>query len=104
MLYSIMLISRKHLTIPHRRLLCKLKSYNSNNQLIAWIHNFVCEKKYMCICVNGEFPSWFEVLSGIPQGSIVGPLLFLVYILMISRICTPYKMPAPNDQNISLYR
>jgi len=74
-------------TVPHLRLLCTLKLYNINDQLIAWIDNFLCDRKQH-ICVNGEFPTWSEVLSGIPQGSILGQLLFLIYIKYLPDICT----------------
>ena len=66
-------------TVPHHRLLCKLKSYNLNDKLLSWIHNFLCDRK-QSVCVSGNFSTWHEVLSGIPHGSILGPLLFLIYM------------------------
>ena len=47
-------------TVPHRRLLSKIKSYNINHRLILWIQDFLCNRK-QTIGVNGEFSSWFEV-------------------------------------------
>jgi len=53
------------------------KSYNINDKLIAWIRDFLCRPNLSIgLCVNGEFSTGSEVLSGIPQGSILGPLLF----------------------------
>ena len=63
---------------PHHRLLFKLKTYNINTDLIASITDFLCNRK-QCVVLNGEQLSWFKVLSGIPQGTILGPLLFLIY-------------------------
>ena len=65
--------------VPHQRLISKLEAYNLNSTLLLWIQDFLCNRKQRVI-VNGTYSQWYRVESGIPQGSILGPLLFLIYI------------------------
>jgi len=65
--------------VPHQALISKLKAYNLNNTLLLWIQDFLCNCKKRVI-VNGTYSQWYSVASGIPQGSILGPLQILIYI------------------------
>ena len=65
--------------LPHQRLILKLKSQGMGNSIINWIEQWLTDRKQRVV-VDGEVSSWKSVLSGVPQGSVVGPLLFLVYI------------------------
>ena len=66
-------------TVPHKKLLHKLCAYGVRGNLHTWISNFLCNRK-MKVIIDGESSSETAVLSGVPQGTVLGPLLFLVHI------------------------
>ena len=66
-------------TVPHRRLLGKLETYGINGHILTWIKDYLSERS-QTVLVNGEKSRAAPVLSGIPQGTVLGPLLFIVYI------------------------
>lgn len=66
-------------TVPHKRLLTKLKSYGITGNIYSWIENFLANRKQRVV-INGNASDWSNVISGIPQGSILGPILFIIYI------------------------
>jgi len=65
--------------VSHRKLLIKLKHYGICGNVLPWIADFLSNRT-QSVVVRGKFSKRTQVLSGVPQGTVLGPLLFLVYI------------------------
>ena len=66
-------------TIPHSRFLLKLAAYGITGILSNWIQSFLVQQKQHVV-INGEFSPWIYVKRWVSQGSVLGPLLFAIYV------------------------
>ena len=66
-------------SVPHTRLMLKLQTYGIGGNLLKWIENFLVDRQQKVI-VGNEESDWCDVISGVPQGSVLGPLLFAIYV------------------------
>lgn len=66
-------------SVPHKRLLMKLKSLGITGNVFGWVQDFLSKRKQQVV-VEDEVSSWAEVLSGVPQGSVLGPILFICFV------------------------
>ena len=66
-------------TVPHQRLLLKLDRYGLRGELKGWIQAWLCDRKQIVV-VDGDKSALVKVKSGVPQGTVLGPLMFLLCI------------------------
>ena len=89
-------------SVAHEHLLIKLQCIGINGELLLWIRSFLTHRLQRVV-VNGTYSDWLSVRSGVQQGSVLGPLLFLLYIDDLHSILKHSKLKLYAD-DVALYR
>ena len=86
-------------SVPHKRLLSKLYSYGIRGNLLNWIENFLSDRKQR-VALGKHMSEWKPVTSGIPQGSVLGPILFVIFINDMPDTIASFKTLFADDAKI----
>ena len=95
-------LSKAFDTVPHQQLLHKLSKLHVDPFLIRWVSNYLADRT-QTVVLGGAQSTSLPVVSGVPQGSVLGPLLFLIYINGVSASATDCKITIYAD-DIALYK
>jgi hypothetical protein len=88
--------------VSHTLLLGKLSSFGLTSACVSWFRSYLTDR-FSCVKISGIFSAPFRILCGVPQGSVLGPLLFNVFIDDICNVITHSKFLLFAD-DINIFR
>ena len=88
--------------VPHHRLILQLQRYGISGKVLQWIKSFLSGRT-QAVRVGGAISQEMPVTSGVPQGSVLGPVLFLIYVSDISSLVQNFVSLFADDTKLFSY-
>lgn len=94
-------LSKAFDTVDHKILIEKLKTFGINGTELDWFYNYLNNRQQKCK-VNHIFSKWLTLITGIPQGSILGPILFILFINDLPLFTKAFTSIFADDTKLSI--
>ena len=88
--------------VPHQRLLLQLAKFGITGEVLNWVKDYL-QARTQKVRVNGSYSKTSSVLSGVPQGSVLGPALFLIFVADVTHIIQNFISLYADDSKLFSY-
>ena len=85
--------------LQYDKLFYKLEKIGLKQEPLKWFKSYFTERK-QCVDIDGTQSDWLDIQLGVPQGSILGPILFLIYVNDINQCCSAKFTKFADDTTI----